>query len=163
MATSSPRTRSITRTEGMPEAKRRPRVGVVHPYWTLWEHTAGPTFRAERIALARSVADELGDALQVMAVVEIASGDDGDTVGRRFAELDLDVVLVIQTMAVPAAWAITALEAVPCVPVVIWALHETGLVDGAFDHGSSQTQGAQSGAPRLSNLIVRADRPFDVA
>jgi L-arabinose isomerase len=146
----------------MPHADARPRVGVVHPYWTLWEHTAGPTFRADRMALARSVADELSDTVECVAVVEIASGDDGVSVGRRFAELDVDVVLILQTMAVPAAWTMAALDAVPGVPVVIWALHETGLVDGAFDHGSITSQGATVGAPMLSNLLSRADRPFDL-
>ena len=69
----------------MPEspAGPRPRVGVVHPYWTLWEHTAGPTFRADRMALARAVAAELADTIDPVAVVEIASAEDGG--GRRAA------------------------------------------------------------------------------
>lgn len=140
----------------------RPRVGVVAPYWTLWEHTAGPTFRADRLALARAVADELSDSVEPVAVIEVASGDDGAGAGARFADLDVDVVLVLQTMAVPAAWTMAALERLPGVPVVLWALHETGLVDGAFDHGSITTQGATVGAPMLSNLLSRADRPFEL-
>lgn len=145
-------------------ADRRPRVGVIHPYWTLWEHTAGPTFRADRMALAGAVADDVAaaGAGEPVAVVEIASGDDGVAVGRRFAEAGVDAVLVVQTMAVPAAWTMAAIEALPGVPVVIWALHETGLVDGAFDHGSITTQGATVGAPMLSNLLSRADRPFEL-
>src|SRR5436190_11338313 len=105
---------------------RRPRVGVIVPYWTLWEHTAGPTFRADRMALARSVAGELAASVDPVAVAELASGDDGLSVGRQLAGLDVDVVLVLQTMAVPPAWTIAALEQLPGVPVVIWALHETG-------------------------------------
>ncbi len=50
----------------------------------------------------------------------------------------------------------------PGVPVVVWALHETGLVEGGFDHGSITTQGATVGAPMLSNLLSRADRPFEL-
>lgn len=140
----------------------RPRIGVISPYWTLWEHTAGPTFRADRMALARSVATELSDTIDPVAVEEIASGDDGQAVGRRFVELDVDGILVVQTMAVPAAWTMAALAALPSVPVVVWALHETGLVDGAFDHASITTQGATVGAPMISNLLSRADRPFDL-
>ena len=140
----------------------RPRVGVVAPYWTLWEHTAGPTFRSDRLALARAVADELSGSVEPVAVIEVASGDDGAGAGARFADLDVDVVLVLQTMAVPAAWTMAALERLPGVPVVLWALHETGLVDGAFDHGSITTQGATVGAPMLSNLLSRADRPFEL-
>jgi L-arabinose isomerase len=147
----------------MPPARgARPRVGVVHPYWTLWEHTAGPTFRTDRLELTHAVASELGDVVDAISVDEIASGDDGLAVGRRLADLDVDVVLVVQTMAVPAAWTMTALDALPRTPVVVWALHETGLVDGGFDHGSITTQGATVGAPMLSNLLSRADRPFEL-
>jgi L-arabinose isomerase len=137
-------------------------VGVIHPYWTLWEHTAGPTFRGDRMGLARSVAEELADTVEPVAVVEVASADDGIAAGRLLADLAVDVVLVIQTMAVPAAWTMTALDQSPGVPVVIWALHETGLVQGGFDHGSITTQGATVGAPMLSNLLSRADRPFEL-
>jgi L-arabinose isomerase len=142
----------------------RPRIGVVHPYWTLWEHTAGPTFRSDRMELARAVAAEFAraGAVDPVAVVEIASGDDGIAVGRQFADQAVDVVLVLQTMAVPAAWTMSAIDALPGVPVVVWALHDTGLVDGAFDHGSITTQGATVGAPMLSNLLSRADRPFEL-
>jgi L-arabinose isomerase len=147
-----------------PTGAARPRVGVISPYWTLWEHTAGPTFRADRLALARAVTDALAarGALEAVAVMEIASGEDGVTVGRRFADEGVDAILVIQTMAVPAAWTVAALDALPSIPVVIWALHETGLVDGGFDHGSITTQGATVGAPMLSNLLSRADRPFEL-
>jgi L-arabinose isomerase len=147
-----------------PTRAARPRVGVISPYWTLWEHTAGPTFRADRMALARSVAADLAaaGAVDAIAVLEIASGDDGVSVGRQFADIGIDVVLVIQTMAVPAAWTMAAITALPGVPVVVWALHETGLVEGGFDHGSITTQGATVGAPMLSNLLSRADRPFEL-
>jgi L-arabinose isomerase len=143
-------------------SERRPRVGVIHPYWTLWEHTAGPTFRADRMALARSVADDLAGTVDPVAVVEVASADEGLAVGRRFVDLGVDVVLVLQTMAVPAAWTMAALDCLPTTPVVVWALHETGLVEGGFDHGSITAQGATVGAPMLSNLLSRADRPFEM-
>jgi L-arabinose isomerase len=143
---------------------RRPRVGVIHPFWTLWEHTAGPTFRADRIALAHAVADALAatGALDAVAVVEIASGDDGIAAGRRFADLGVDVVLVVQTMAAPAAWTMAAIASLPGVPVIVWALHETGLVDGSFDHGSITSQGATVGGPMISNLLARAGRPYEL-
>ena len=140
----------------------RPRIGVVSPYWTLWEHTAGPTFRADRLALARDVATSLADAVEPVAVLEVDSAEAGASAGRSFAELGLDAVLVVQTMAVPAAWTMAALAAVPRTPAVVWALHETGLVDGGFDHGSITTQGATVGAPMLTNLLSRAGRPFEL-
>jgi L-arabinose isomerase len=114
------------------------------------------------MALARAVATDLADTVDAVAVVEIASAEDGVAVGRRFVDLDVEVVLVLQTMAVPAAWTMAAIEALPGSPVVVWALHETGLVEGGFDHGSITTQGATVGAPMLANLLSRADRPFEL-
>jgi L-arabinose isomerase len=142
----------------------RPRVGVISPYWTLWEHTAGPTFRADRLALARAVADDLAadGAIETTAVAEVDSAEAGGVAGRQLAAAGIDVALVVQTMAVPAAWTMAALDALPGAAVVIWALHETGLVDGAFDHSSITTQGATVGAPMLSNLLSRADRQFEL-
>ncbi len=35
-------------------------------------------------------------------------------------------------------------------------------MDGRFDHGSITTQGATVGAPMITNLLSRADRPFDL-
>jgi L-arabinose isomerase len=139
----------------------KPRIGVVHPYWTLWEHTAGSTFRADRLTLAGALADDLADGVDPVAVAEIASAEDGAAVGRRFAALDVEVLLVVQTMAVPAAWTMAAIEALPGVPVVLCALHERGLGD-RVDHGTITTQGATVGAPMLSNLLARADRAFDL-
>ncbi len=142
-------------------ATGKPRVGIVHPYWTLWEHTASPSFRGDRMALAAAVADDIAITVDVAAVAEIASAEDGVAVGRRLATLDVEVVLVLQTMAVPAAWTMAAIEALPGVPVVVCALHEAGL-EGRVDHSTITTQGATVGAPMLSNLLSRADRSFDL-
>lgn len=140
----------------------RARLGVLHPYWTLWEHTAGPTFRADRMTLARTVAKRFADTAEIVAVDETASIEDGRGLVARLASLDLDVLLVLQTMAVPPAYALALIDGLPGVPVVIWALHETGLVAGSFDHGGITTQGATVGAPMLSNILARRERPFEL-
>lgn len=140
----------------------RPRIAVVHPYWTLWEHTAGPTFRADRLALARRVAAALTADVEPVGVVDFASAAEAAAHAPALAAAGVEVVLVVQTMAAPPAYALALLEALPGVPVVIWALHETGLVDGAFDHGGITTQGATVGAPMLSSILGRLGRPFEL-
>ena len=66
-------------------------------------------------------------------------------------------------MAVPGRLhARPASTPLPGIPVVVWALHETGLVDGDFDHASITTQGATVGAPMLSNMFARTRRPFEL-
>jgi L-arabinose isomerase len=140
----------------------RPRIAVVHPYWTLWEHTAGPTFRADRLALARRVAASLEDGFEPVGIRDYASASEAEALAPGFAAAGAEAVLVLQTMAVPSAYTLALLDALPGVPVVIWALHETGLVEGAFDHGGITTQGATVGAPMLSNILGRRGRPFEM-
>jgi L-arabinose isomerase len=140
----------------------RTRIGVIHPYWTLWEHTAGPTFRADRMTLARTVANRFADMADIVAVDEVASIEDGHALAARLASVDLDVLLVVQTMAVPPAFALALIDGMPGVQVVIWALHETGLMAGSFDHGGITTQGATVGAPMLSNILARHERAFEL-
>ncbi|MEO5964916.1 MAG: hypothetical protein ABIR11_05580 [Candidatus Limnocylindrales bacterium] len=140
----------------------RPRIAVVHPYWTLWEHTAGPTFRADRLALARRIATSLEDEFEVVGVADCASAGEAAALGPGFAAAGAHVLLVLQTMAVPSAYALALIDALPGLPVVIWAVHETGLVDGSFDHGGITMQGATVGAPMLSNILGRRGRPFEL-
>ena len=144
-----------------------PRIAVVHPWWDLWAHTAPAGFRDARMDLARHVAAGLADGFAIVDVVEAGSVVDGGAVGERLARLaiadgPIDAVLVLQTMAVPAGYTLALLDRLPRVPVVLWAAHETGLVDGAFDHASITTQGATVGAPMLSNMLSRMQRPFDL-
>jgi L-arabinose isomerase len=140
----------------------RPSIAVVHPYWTLWEHTAGPNFRADRLELSRRVAASLSDALDVTSVEDIASVEEGSALGARLAEARPLALLVVASMAAPPAYLLALLEHLPGVPVVIWAMHETGLVGGDFDHGGITTQGATVGAPMVSNMMARTGRPFEM-
>lgn len=140
----------------------RPGIAVVSPYWTLWEHTAPAGFREARMALARAVADRLSDAFEPLAVVETGSIEAGMREGQALVGRPVDAILVLQTMAAPSAYALALIEALPRVPIVIWALHETGLVGSDFDHGSITTQGATVGAPMLTNILGRTGRPFEL-
>ena len=65
-------------------------------------------------------------------------------------------------MAVPPAYGLAMLEVLPNTPVVVWAMHETGLVSGDFDHAGITTQGATVGGPMLSSMLARTNRPFEM-
>jgi L-arabinose isomerase len=140
----------------------RPRIAVVHPYWSLWEHTANSSFRTDRLALARRVAASLEDAFDPVDVVDVASVDEGVAVGASLAARSPGVLLVLVSMAAPPAYVLAVLDAMPDAPVVVWALHETGLVGGDFDHGGITTQGATVGGPMLTNMLSRMRRPFEL-
>jgi L-arabinose isomerase len=138
------------------------RVAIVHPYWTLWEHTAPTGFRDQRLELARTVATRLGTGFEVVRVLDVASIEDGAREGAALAGLAPDAVLVLQTMAAPPANTLAVLDAVPHAGVVIWALHESGLVGDDFDHAQITTLGATVGAPMITNVLARRARPFDL-
>lgn len=140
----------------------RPRVALLHPYWTLWEHTAPAGFREARLGLVRALADELAGDFDVLGVHEVASVEDGTRVGRQLADRGPDAVLIVQSMAVPPAYVLSALAEVPGALPLVWALHETGLVGERFDHGDITTQGATVGAPMLTNMLTREARPFEL-
>jgi L-arabinose isomerase len=140
----------------------RASIAVLHPYWDLWEHTAGPTFRTDRLAMTRRVAQGFDDGFETVLVDDLASFEDGARLGERLVALQPSAILVIVTMAAPPAYSLAALERVPNTPIVLWALHERGLVDGSFDHGRITTQGATVGAPMLTNLLSRSGRPFQL-
>lgn len=141
---------------------QRPTLAVVHPYWSFWEHTAGPTFRADRLALAQRIATSLDDLVEPVLVADVASVEEGRALAQRFESTPVDAILVLMSMAVPPAYLLAAIEALPRLPVVIWAVHERGLVGGDFDHGGITTQGATVGAPMLTNMLSRQGRPFEL-
>jgi L-arabinose isomerase len=140
----------------------RPRVAIVHPYWSLWEHTAGPTFRADRLAFARRIGAALEDGFEVVDVADVASVEEGGVLAGRLSSRSPDALLVLVSMAAPPAYVLAVIEALPAVPVIVWAVHETGLVGGDFDHGGITTQGATVGAPMLTSMLARTRRPFDL-
>ena len=141
---------------------QRPTVAVIHPYWTLWEHTAGPTFRDDRLALTRRAAGSFEDAFEIASIDDVASAEEGNALGERLAANRPRALLAVVTMAAPPAFLLAALDQLPDVPVVVWALHETGLVGGDFDHGGITSQGATVGAPMVSNMLARMRRPFEM-
>lgn len=117
----------------------RPRVALVHPYWDFWESSVAYDLRADRDALA----DEVRAALPV------------DWVDAA----DAECVLVLETMASPPAWTVDAL---PELPLVVWAAHRWQTIPDDFDHGGITAEGGTVGTPMLTSVLVRQGRPFEL-
>lgn len=139
---------------------------VVHPYWDLWEHTAGPAFRAERIELVTRAVGAVVKRLRSPVEVVIAGHLDGPASARAILKKSTNptpgVVLVIQTMAAPPEPILQLLDGLRDPNVVIWALHEQLAVDQRFDHGSITTRGATVGAPMLTAMLTRRRQPYEL-
>src|ERR1019366_8806434 len=74
---------------------------VLAPYWNFWEHTISRDVRAERAAEARRVALMFGDEFQVLATETVSSPEESVAAAIKVKGSELDVVLVLSSMAVP--------------------------------------------------------------
>jgi L-arabinose isomerase len=140
----------------------RPRIALILPYWSFWESVVPYDLRAERETLTDQVAAALAPHAQVLLRATVASRADGAAVVPRIEGADVDALLVLQTMAVPPAYTLSALESLAKRPVVIWAVHRHERVQADFDHAHITTEGATVGTPMLTSTLVRNGRPFEL-
>lgn len=139
-----------------------PAVAVLAPYWSFWEQTAAGDFRRDRQGLLDEAVRRLAGAVEVVAAALLDSREEATRLAAHLLERRVQAVLVLQSMAVPPAYALACLDALPGVPLVVWAAHRTGLVPGDFDHGAITVEGATVGTPMLTNCLVRRGRPFEL-
>jgi L-arabinose isomerase len=138
----------------------RPRAALILPYWSFWEHSVPYALRAEREALLEHARAALADAIEIGVCAVVASREDGEALARAVQAAGCDVLIALQTMAVPPAFASAALDALPLLPVVVWTVHRHVRVAADFSHDDITTEGATVGAPMLTNVLVRRGRPF---
>lgn len=135
------------------------RLALAAPYWSFWETSAvGHDLRSERRALLDDVASRLiarGFDVTCRTLLDSAS-----PAGSSPAWLDgADLLVVVSTMAAPTSHTEPILRASP-LPAVIWALN---LGAGrAGDMLDIVRDGATVGTPQLTNVLLRASRPFSL-
>lgn len=138
----------------------RPRAALVLPYWDFWERSVHYALRAEREALLEHARVALADTIELEVCAVIASREDGEALARAMESAGSELLIVLQTMAVPPAFASAALDALPLLPVVVWTVHRHTRVAAGFSHDDITTEGATVGAPMLTNVLVRRGRSF---
>jgi L-arabinose isomerase len=134
------------------------RTAVLVPFSTLWENVHAFDVRAAKVEEARRVAAAL-PGVEAVAVEAVASAEEGAAFARLARAGEADVVVVLQSMGVQPAFALAALDALPQLPVLVWAAHRSGRL-GAVDHAEIALEGATVGTPMLTNPLVRSARPF---
>lgn len=147
----------------------QPRVALLAPYWTFWEPSAGgPGFRQEREALLEQAAEGLAAAAEESGGLRIAwrglvdSAESGERAAAEMSRAGAEVILTMQTMAVPPMYAKTALDGMAEAPVIVWAAQRSRSVWVGFDQYDITTQGATVGTPMLTNVLGREGRPFEL-
>jgi L-arabinose isomerase len=134
-----------------------PRVVLLLPYWDFWERSVPYDLRAEREALADRAAAALAAEVVVKATLD-SDESAREAVGRIEAS-GAEALLVMQTMATPPARTLSALGDLP---VVVWAAQTEGGVPDTLDHAGITALGATVGAPMVTSMLVRTDRPFEL-
>ena len=135
-------------------------VAVVHPYWDFWEHSVPGSFRADREELLRVVSAALADEFTVLASVLVSNSAEAANAASDC--LGADAVVLLSTMAAPAATSMALLDRLPNKPVVVWAFHEQRTLPPDFSHSDITTRGATVGAPMIVSALARAGRRSDV-
>jgi L-arabinose isomerase len=135
-------------------------VLVVHPYWSFWESSVPGDLREDRARLLAEATDVLAEHVEVVRSVLI------DDPAGAAAALDglppVDAVVVVASMAVPPATGMAAVDRVPGVPVVVWAVSRRQTLREAFSHSDVTTEGSTVGGPMIGSALARSGRPFSV-
>ncbi|MCH8900365.1 MAG: hypothetical protein IH942_07740 [Acidobacteria bacterium] len=139
-------------------------TAVLLPYWTFWEASAGgATFRTEREGMLADVVAALGDAgASVVWQGLIDSSETGEAAAREIEDSGADVVLVVQSMAVPPTYTTAALDRLLELPVVVWAAQRGTTLRPEFDAWDITRMGATVGTPMLTNVLGRQGRPYEL-
>lgn len=139
------------------DAGRAPRVALLSPYWTFFEPNVPFDLRADRTALADAVAEAL-PGIDVVARELVDGRESGVAAAARIADAAPDAVLVVQSMAVPPAYTLAALDALGDLPLVVFVVHRSDTLGDAFSHADITTEGATVGGPQLTNVLHRRGR-----
>ena len=97
-------------------------IAVLLPYWKFWESSAGgPGFRTDRRRLLDEVVEVLtGKGMEVRWNGLVDSSESGAQAAAEIDSSGAQVLLVVQSMAVPPAYTLTALDLLPGLPLVVW-------------------------------------------
>lgn len=142
------------------------RAAVVSPYWTFWEASAGGAELREdrRALLADAVAAVDSATAGTLEVVceSLLDSPEGAAVTADGVPGDLDVILVIITMAAPPTHGLAFLDRFAGVPLVIWSLQRTRNIRDGFDASDITSAGTAVGTPQLTNMLARTGRPHEI-
>lgn len=142
--------------------RRGARLALLSPYWSFFERSVSFDLRADRADLVRSATAVLSTVGEVVAAEVADSVESGRTAGAAIADASPDAVIVLQSMAVPPAYTLAALDQLDGVPLVVVATRRRDRVEDGFTHGDITTDGATVGTPQLTNVLHRRGRQHDL-
>jgi L-arabinose isomerase len=136
-----------------------PRVALLSPFWSFWERSAELDLREDRRELARRVEAAL-EGVAVVASEWLESSETGRLAAEQILGAEADCVVVVQSMAVPPAYTLAALDVLSDLPLVVWAVHRRHRLPDTFGHSDITIDGATVGTSQLANVLGRRGRTW---
>ena len=139
-------------------------VAVMLPYWSFWEASAGgPDFRDNRRQMLDDVVGELAmSGIDAAWTGLVDSPEAGIQAAEEISGSGAQVLLVVQSMAVPPSYTMAALDSPAEMPLVVWAAQRTRRLRTGFDQSDITMLGATVGTPMLTNVLGRRGTPFEL-
>jgi L-arabinose isomerase len=139
------------------------KVALLSPYWDFFEHSVPGDLRAagrERAAAVATALEPTGSGLRIVADEVADARETGRAAGARIAAAEPDALVLVQSIAVPPAYTLAALDAVPGVPLVVFAAQRARRPPADYSHADVAADGATVGTPQLTNVLARRGRPY---
>lgn len=136
------------------------RVALLQPFWDFFEDAAPGDLRADREATLAEIAAWLGP--QVCAQETFDGREAAAAAGRRVAAQRPHALVVAMGMAVPPAFALAALEALPSLPLVVLVLSRRSSYGASYSHADITVEGGTVGGTQLTSSLHRRARPHSV-
>ena len=141
---------------------RLPRAAVLLPIAIDWQPVVSFDLSADRNRLLKQATAALDGRVEIVDGSVVASTHEAAESAERALHGGAELVLVIASMAVLPAVPLAALDRLAGLPVVIWALHQSDHLDTDAGHEEIVVDGGTVGSSMLTNLLVRAGRPFEL-
>lgn len=154
-------------SEGPQEARvtwtmRRPRVGLLTPYFAFFDDRFPRSFRARQESYAKTLATRLAHQGITVVYLGLCSTDqEARRQGTILAVSDLDAVVVAPTMAVPPAYVLPAIEACDK-PVILWYDSRVEQFSHDFSEIDATEFSGLLGCVMVANVLRRTGRRFEV-
>jgi L-arabinose isomerase len=137
---------------------RRPRIGLVCPYFTLFDQEM-PGLRGSREQAARGYGETLSEHFDVVFPGLVTSDQDAHRANDTLRAEELDAIVLAPSMAAPPSFGLSALESIE-VPLVVWNAPTTTRLADDLTQAAATANSTQVGAVMLANPLVRQGRRF---
>jgi L-arabinose isomerase len=138
----------------------RPTVGLIVPYVAFYEKIA--PVGAEKREFARSVAERLAGAMDVVDCGLVTTEEEAAGAGVRLSRESIDAVVIAPAVATFGALGWAALRQLT-EPVCLWNIQPDEGVSADYDIGTLIRNSGGLGTQALANTLAREGRPFVVA